>query len=154
MVRTKWAGVLVGLVAIALAALAGCSAGSGIVDNDGLRKLQDEGARIVDVRTAGEFGAGHIGGAEHVPLQSLSASAESWDRAEPIVLYCATGARSAEAAQVLRSMGFERVYDLSAGFVAWDGEVAHPGSAGDEVPPDPAAPTGGLPVVYEFYTDW
>jgi rhodanese-related sulfurtransferase len=143
------------LVIATVLTLSGCAADSGVIDNDRLLELQAEGARVVDVRTPGEFAAGFIPGAARVPLQGLSVAAGSWDKAEPIVVYCAVGDRSGEAAQILRSIGFERVYDLSAGIAAWDGEVARGANAVTGEPPaDSGVLASGLPVAYEFYTDW
>lgn len=148
--------VLSGVMLLAAAGLAGCSSDSGVVDNARLRELQSEGTPVIDVRTSGEFEAGHIPGAIHVPLESLTSAAEGWDPSLPVVLYCATGARSAEAAQVLRSLGFERVYDLAAGIIAWDGEVTRgaPAVASETPAEEPEPVAAGLPVLYEFYTDW
>ena len=144
------------VVALAAVGLAGCSSDSGVADNARLRELQAQGAPVIDVRTTGEFEAGHIPGAIHVPLESLTSAAEGLDPSAPVVLYCATGARSAEAAHVLRSLGFERVYDLTAGIIAWDGEVTRGGSAAATGTPaaEPGPAVAGLPVFYEFYTDW
>jgi rhodanese-related sulfurtransferase len=119
------------------------------IDNDRLRELVDEGARLVDVRTESEYEAGHIEGAELVPVDGIATVAEEWDRDRPIVLYCATGARSSDAARVLEGMGFE-VYDLTAGVVAWDGGLTdRPSSASGQ----DGTTTAGLPVMYEFTTD-
>ncbi|MDO8880401.1 MAG: rhodanese-like domain-containing protein [Coriobacteriia bacterium] len=148
------ASLLAAVIIAAGFALSACSTESGVVDNGRLADLQADGARIVDVRTAGEYGAGYIAGAENVPLMGLSAAAASWDPAEPIVVYCATGERSAEAAQILRSLGFARVYDLSAGIIAWNGELAGGAPPISESPADADAQTSSLPVAYEFYTDW
>jgi rhodanese-related sulfurtransferase len=140
---------------LAIVLMVGCSAEGGVVDNDGLRDLQADGVRVVDVRTAAEYAAGYIPGAENVDMMSLSQAAAAWDPTEPIVLYCATGSRSAEAAQILRSMGFERVYDLSAGIIAWDGDIETPQAAGSgEGATPPAGQASEIPVMYEFYTDW
>ena len=155
MTRFVRLGLLTTIAVLATAGLLlGCASEGGVVDNQGLRDLQAEGARIIDVRTEAEYGAGYIPGSENVPMMGLSRAAASWDPAEPIVLYCATGSRSAEAAQILRSLGFERVYDLPAGIIAWDGEITQPGvaSSGTTAPPPSAA--SGTPVLYEFYTDW
>ena len=148
--------LLIAAALLALTGLAGCSSDSGVADNARLRELQAQGAPAIDVRTAGEFEAGHIPGAVHVPLESLTSAVEGWDLSAPVVLYCATGARSAEAAQVLRSLGFERVYDLTAGIIAWDGEVVRGDSATATGTPteEPGPAVAGLPVLYEFYTDW
>lgn len=149
-------GALIALVAIvAVLGLTGCSGGlpaAGNVQNKAARTLQDKGVRIIDVRTATEFEAGHIPDAENVPLDQLSAAMGSWDKTEPILVYCATGSRSAEAMQVLVSAGFTTVYNLQNGIVAWDGDVT--AGPGGTVAGSLAPSASGLPVLYEFYTDW
>jgi rhodanese-related sulfurtransferase len=138
------------LGAVALVAACSGSGGGGVVDAAGLRELQADGVRVIDVRTAGEFAGARIPGAENVPIANAAAIAEAWDRTAPVVLYCATGERSAVVAETLRSMGFEEVYDYSGGMAAWDGEVEY----GTVATAAPAVTTSGIPVLYEFYTDW
>jgi rhodanese-related sulfurtransferase len=150
--RSRWIIVAaVGLVAVvALAGLLSGGPDSGIITNAQFRSLQDDGVRIVDVRTAGEFGAVHLSGAENVPLGELSSTAAGWDRSQPIVVYCAVGDRSDIAADLLQSMGFETVYDLATGIARWDGEIV----SGTQVAAATEPAMSGLPVMYEFYTDW
>lgn len=64
----------------------------------------------VDVRSAGEFAGGHLDGALNVPFDQLSArAAELGDASREIVLYCASGGRSAMACVLLKQLGFARV---------------------------------------------
>lgn len=79
------------------------------------RKLVAEGARLVDVRSPGEFSSGHIDGALNIPVGEVGARAgEIGPKERPVVLYCASGARSAMAARVLKSKGFANVRNLGA----------------------------------------
>lgn len=81
-----------------------------------------EGARIIDVRSPSEFEVWHIPGAELVPLGTLRAAQEDWDRETPIRLYCASGFRSYLAHRVLVQHGFTDVATLVGGvktFRAW-----------------------------------
>ena len=56
------------------------------------------GARLVDVRTPGEYAGGHIPGAVNVPLQQIGAIAsEVPDKSTPLFVYCMSGARSQQA---------------------------------------------------------
>lgn len=72
-------------------------------------KIQ-QGARVVDVRTPAEYGAGHYEGATNIPLQELQGRlAELGDRQKPLVVYCASGMRSAQAAKLLVAAGFTDV---------------------------------------------
>lgn len=77
------------------------------------RQLVQTGARLVDVRTPGEFAAGHIEGAINIPVQELEGrlnELQPKDRA--VVLYCRSGHRSGNAARMLKSAGFSAVHDL------------------------------------------
>jgi rhodanese-related sulfurtransferase len=151
--RAKWTLLAVGAAVIAVVAVV-LSSGApqpGLIANRDVERLRAEGARIVDVRTAAEFTGAHIEGAENVPLSDIAAVASDWDRSVPVVLYCAVGDRSDTAAEILTSMGFERVYDLGGGIVQWDGALA--GGAGSTVASSDVE-TNGMPVMYEFYTDW
>lgn len=106
--------------------------------------------RIIDVRTAGEFQMGHLAGAENVPIDQLAASMGSWDKSQTLLVYCATGSRSATAVQTLQGAGFTDILHLAAGIVSWQGEL----EKGVASAPAPSAATSGTPVMYEFYTDW
>lgn len=76
--------------------------------------VNEEGALLVDVRTPGEFAGGHLPGALNVPLQELDArAAELAKKNKPIVVYCASGMRSASASRVLQRAG-ATVFDLGA----------------------------------------
>ena len=79
------------------------------------RELVKAGARLVDVRTPGEFAAGHLPGAVNIPVQELDARlAELHPKDGAIVLYCRSGRRSSSAARTLQSAGFMDVHDLGA----------------------------------------
>jgi rhodanese-related sulfurtransferase len=79
------------------------------------KQLVADGALLLDVRTPGEFAAGHIQGAVNVPLAELQGRVEELAPKErAVVAYCASGMRSAIAAGMLRSAGFSRVQNLGA----------------------------------------
>lgn len=64
------------------------------------------GATLLDVRTPMEFSMGHIEGAKNIPVQELGARFREIPKGD-VVIYCRSGARSAAAAQFLRSQGYE-----------------------------------------------
>lgn len=64
-------------------------------------------AQIVDVRTPGEFAAGHAPDSLNIPLDQLEARVGELAKDRPVVLCCATGARSGLATQWLRAMGYD-----------------------------------------------
>lgn len=67
------------------------------------------GATVVDVRSEAEFRGGSYRGAINVPLQALSGKLDRIPRNRPVVVFCASGSRSAMAARILRKAGFEDV---------------------------------------------
>ena len=71
-------------------------------------KLQS-GATVVDVRSQAEFQAGAYQGAIHIPLDQLSSRLARIPKDRPVVVYCASGARSAMAARMLRKAGYADV---------------------------------------------
>ena len=125
------------------------STGSGIrkVDSAGLIAAQQKGARIIDVRTPGEFQMGHIPGSSNVPVDEIQSAAASWDKNADYVVYCASGARSAQAQGIMQSMGFKNVADLTGGIAAWTGQVEKGAATSQQT-----IPTSGKPVFIEFYT--
>jgi molybdopterin/thiamine biosynthesis adenylyltransferase/rhodanese-related sulfurtransferase len=77
---------------------------------------------VVDVREQHEFEEAHIPGAVHVPRGHLESRIEGAvrDRSQPVVLYCASGNRSAFAADTLqRSLGYEDVSSMTGGITLW-----------------------------------
>ncbi|HNS96967.1 MAG TPA: rhodanese-like domain-containing protein [Polyangiaceae bacterium] len=63
------------------------------------------GATLIDVRSEAEFASGHLPGAIHIPVNDLHPERLK-DKTRPVVVYCASGARSAYAAKTLRKAGF------------------------------------------------
>jgi phage shock protein E len=65
------------------------------------------GAKIIDVRTPEEFSGGAYRKAKNIPLDSLpNRLNELGDKTAPIVVYCASGSRSSQAARILKKAGF------------------------------------------------
>ncbi len=70
--------------------------------------LIKSGALLIDVRTPAEFAAGHPKGARNIPLDRLERHiAELKQQGKPVVLVCASGARSGRATSLLRQQGIE-----------------------------------------------
>ena len=74
---------------------------------------------ILDVRTAQEYAQGHVKGAINIPLSDLPGRIGELDRNRPILVYCQTGVRSAQASTILVNSGFTQVYDMEGGLNAW-----------------------------------
>jgi molybdopterin/thiamine biosynthesis adenylyltransferase/rhodanese-related sulfurtransferase len=92
------------------------------VDPAEVHELINNGVAIVDVRENEEFATGHLPGARHVPRAYLEQRIEGVvpDRSQRVVLYCASGNRSALAARTLaRELGYERVESMTGGITLW-----------------------------------
>jgi molybdopterin/thiamine biosynthesis adenylyltransferase/rhodanese-related sulfurtransferase len=83
--------------------------------------IADDSPAIVDVREREEWDEGHLPGAVHVPRSHLESRIERAvpDKSQPVLLYCASGNRSAFAAKTLEELGYERVASLAGGFTDW-----------------------------------
>lgn len=115
------AGVLFALLlGVGPSALVGCERGApGLgIDGAGAHALVAQGATLVDVRTPMEWEAGHVEGAVLLPLSELGGRLQEIPRDRPVVVYCASGSRSAQAAAVLGAAGYN-VRDLG-GMARWN----------------------------------
>ena len=76
---------------------------------------------VVDVRDAAEFAAGHVTGAKSIPLDDLEAKLPSAlkNKALPLILVCASGARSGRAVAIAKKLGYEQAQSLGGGLKAW-----------------------------------
>src|SRR6202161_61007 len=92
------------------------------IDPSDVREELHNGTVLVDVRQPEEWAQGHIPGAKHVPKSHLESQSEGAapHRSQPVVLYCASGNRSAWAARTLiGDVGYERVESMTGGFTLW-----------------------------------
>ena len=75
------------------------------------QSLVRNGAQIIDVRTRNEFAGGHLKGSVNIPLQELPKKLNQIKKDKPVIVCCASGARSASAKSLLKSKGFPDVYN-------------------------------------------
>ncbi|MCO6491883.1 MAG: rhodanese-like domain-containing protein [Phaeodactylibacter sp.] len=81
-----------------------------------------ENRQLIDVRTPEEFGEGHIEGAVNINFYDdafIQQLEQQLDKDKPVMLYCRSGRRSANAAKQMQALGFKEVYDLKGGFLDW-----------------------------------
>ena len=81
--------------------------------------LEHKQARLVDIRDPQSFLVAHPKGAYHLTDASLLHFMEETESEQPILVICYHGNSSRGAAQYLISQGFDEVYSLTGGFVAW-----------------------------------
>lgn len=74
---------------------------------------------LLDVRTDAEVARGLIEGAKHIPLSVLPGRVGELDPQAVLVVYCQSGARSAQACAWLAEHGFAHLHNLHGGLVAW-----------------------------------
>jgi sulfur-carrier protein adenylyltransferase/sulfurtransferase len=92
------------------------------VDPSEVNELIHEGATVIDVRETEEYAAGHLPGAKHVPRSYLESRIEGVvpDRSTQVILYCASGNRSAYGARTLsEELGYEHVRSMTGGITLW-----------------------------------
>ncbi len=83
------------------------------------RARQKAGAVLVDVRELSEWQQGHIPGAMHIPLSSISRRLQELDPSQEVITICRSGHRSMSAAQILQQGGFSRVSSMAGGMIRW-----------------------------------
>ncbi len=88
---------------------------------------------LVDVREPAEYRAGHLSGAQLVPMRSVAEKADELPKDEPVYVICATGNRSQSSSQLLRRAGVE-AYSVAGGTQGWA-----MGAPGRELVPGPHA---------------
>ncbi|MCF7729000.1 MAG: molybdopterin-synthase adenylyltransferase MoeB [Chthoniobacterales bacterium] len=74
---------------------------------------------LIDVREPFEYQMCHIPGAQLIPLGTLPAHFNAWDKETEIFLQCRSGGRSAEAVKLLQQAGFTKVFNVEGGILAW-----------------------------------
>lgn len=89
---------------------------------EAVQLINRKDAVVIDVRDIGEFEAGHITGAKHVPERQVVERLKELEKFKdkPLILTCRSGMRSGAAVQVLRRNGFAEAVNLRGGIVAWE----------------------------------
>ena len=89
--------------------------------NGAVQLINREKAVVVDVCEASEFATGHVTGAKNIPLDELEARLPGMvkNKALPVILVCASGARSGRAVAIAKKLGYEQAQALGGGLKAW-----------------------------------
>ncbi len=94
-----------------------------VLSTDDFEKKYNEtpNAQLVDVRTTGEYGGGHLPKSQNVDFRSadFTEKIQTLDKTKPTFVYCLSGGRSAEAANIMRQNGFTNVYEMGGGYLKW-----------------------------------
>jgi len=80
----------------------------GSTKKDKIQEMLQNGAVVVDVRSRAEFQGGHVAGSTNIPLPEIEKNIDKLKAMKkPLVLCCASGARSGQASSFLKSKGFD-----------------------------------------------
>jgi rhodanese-related sulfurtransferase len=116
-----FAGLAVALALVAANEVHGVlTGGKKLSTTEAVRMINDRDPLILDLRPVADFKKGHLLNAVNVPLAKIEERASEFkDRARPVLVYCALGGTSGEAAAKLRKLGFTETYPLRGGLNAW-----------------------------------
>jgi rhodanese-related sulfurtransferase len=97
---------------------------SGSISPQDAVRLMNQGAAVLDVRSADAWAAGHIGNARALPPGGLTAAADALKRFrdKPVIVYCDRGNSSVAAVRELTRLGFTKPVSLRGGLGAWRSE--------------------------------
>jgi thioredoxin len=126
--------------------------------------IKSPGVKVIDVRTPDEFAQGSISGAQNFNYRAgdFKEKITALDHAATYYVYCLSGGRSGEAARYMRENGFEKVYELKGGTLAWT-KAGLPLSTKSEVTPKADQYTldqfkqmsaSDKKVLFDFYAPW
>lgn len=89
--------------------------------NGAIRQINQADAVMLDVREDKEYAEGHITEALHIPLGVLDKRLDELEsyKSRPIIVYCRSGERATRAGALLRKQGFQTVFKLAGGILAW-----------------------------------
>ena len=82
-------------------------------------KENGETIRVIDIRQPAELNGGIIPGAEALPMHIIPLRINEFKRDEKLVMVCRSGARSAQACMFMQQQGYDNVFNLRGGMIAW-----------------------------------
>ncbi|OIQ79061.1 putative adenylyltransferase/sulfurtransferase MoeZ [mine drainage metagenome] len=115
---------IIALSLMAAALLSGCSSSSSVktLDAQAFSEIAAKSSTyVLDVRTPGEFIAGHLVNAHNIDVEASNFGTEiaKLDKNATYAVYCHSGNRSAVATAQMAKAGFDHIYDLNGGILAW-----------------------------------
>jgi rhodanese-related sulfurtransferase len=115
---------LIAVIFASTLALTSCGGEAAAIDlnpTDFQAKAQEAGVVLLDVRTSGEFAAGHIEGAINIDVEGMTFEGEiaSLDKSKTYAIYCQSGRRSRIAVETMNEAGFTKLFNLDEGIGSW-----------------------------------
>ncbi|MCQ9615585.1 rhodanese-like domain-containing protein [Paenalcaligenes niemegkensis] len=93
--------------------------GRSIPTDEAVQKMNQDGAVLIDIRSADQFKAAHIAQAQNISLTDLESKTASFAKDKAIVVVCEHGRNAPKAVASLRKLGFEQVFSLEGGQQGW-----------------------------------
>lgn len=94
--------------------------GGSVTTAEAVHMINREKAVLIDVSEPAEYAAGHATGSRSIPFGGLETAKNlPSNKALPLVLMCATGARAGRAVSLLRKAGYQKVFPVTGGLRAW-----------------------------------
>ena len=117
---------LFAILSISALFLTGCGSSDSTTNQsvgDFAKTISDESVVVLDVRTSGEFAAGHISNSINIDVETgeFANQVANLDKTKTYAIYCQSGRRSAIAASQMAKLGFTSLYNLNGGIGAWAG---------------------------------
>lgn len=106
---------------VCLLLLTACGTSYETIDSNAAMELIEKDAIVIDVRTVDEYNTGHIKDSINIPVENMSSV--NYDKETVIIVYCASGMRSSNAAKTLVDLGYTNVYNLDGGLINWGFEL-------------------------------
>ena len=116
---------LIAILSISALFLTGCGSSDASVTNQGAadfaKTITDSSVVVLDVRTPGEFMAGHIANAINIDVEGMQFNADvsKLDKTKTYAVYCHSGRRSGIATSEMSKLGFSKLFNLDGGIGAW-----------------------------------
>lgn len=115
---------LIAVIFASTLAITSCGGEAAAVDLNPVEfqtKAQEAGVILLDVRTAGEFAAGHLEGAINIDVEGMTFEGEiaSLDHTKTYAIYCQSGRRSRIAVETMNKAGFTKLFNLDEGIGSW-----------------------------------
>ncbi|UUV21019.1 rhodanese-like domain-containing protein [Paenimyroides aestuarii] len=101
--------------------LSGLSVHAQNIEMDQLMKLTEKAPILIDVRSTEEYKEGTIPGAMNLNIheEEFTRTVRHFPKDRELIVFCQSGERSAEAYELLKSFGFEKVSQLNGGYEHW-----------------------------------
>ena len=117
---------LFAILSISALFLTGCGSSDSTTNQsvgDFAKTISDESVVVLDVRTSGEFAAGHISNSINIDVETgeFANQVANLDNTKTYAIYCQSGRRSAIAVSQMAKLGFTSLYNLNGGIGAWAG---------------------------------